>query len=79
MTSNFDKFTEELEKDRKAGRTDMCPLGGDDPHPLGYHPDERNGFVVDGKQVCEDCYFKSWGKEIDEHPIGVPHRRGPMT
>jgi hypothetical protein len=33
-----------------------------------------NRLTSDGC-MCSDCYFVQLGKEIEEHPIGVPRRR----
>ena len=30
---------------------------------------------IGGKEVREDCYYGSFGKEIDDYPIGVFRRR----
>jgi hypothetical protein len=52
-----------------------CPVCGeviDQNDPQG-----PQTMVVEGrsKQVCVDCYFNSFGKVLDEHPIVGP--RGP--
>ena len=26
--------------------------------------------------ICDDCYYDAVGELVEEHPIGVPHRRG---
>lgn len=31
-------------------------------------------YQIENGVTCEDRYFEEFGKEIDEHPIGVPHK-----
>jgi hypothetical protein len=28
--------------------------------------------TIDGKPVCDDCYFEEFGEELDKNPIGMP-------
>lgn len=33
---------------------------------------------VGGQEVCEDCYFETFGEEIEKYPIGRGQVRGIM-
>jgi hypothetical protein len=39
------------------------------------HPDPPR--FIDKKEVCEDCYWKSLGDVLEQHPIHHPGRHGP--
>ncbi len=32
-------------------------------------------YMIDGKPVCKEHYFKELGEEIEKHPIGVVPKR----
>jgi len=32
---------------------------------------------IDGRDVCDDCYFKAIGALVEQHPIHTPGRHGP--
>lgn len=46
-------------------REPLCQCG----EPLGPRVDGIR-HTINGKEVCEDCYFDSLGKLVDEHSIG---------
>jgi hypothetical protein len=37
----------------------------------GVHSDDVR--TINGKPVHEDCYFEDFGREIESHPIVMPH------
>jgi len=32
--------------------------------------------TIDGKEVCDDCYFDAIGAQVEKHPITTPGRHG---
>jgi len=31
---------------------------------------------LDGKEICDDCYFEAIGAHVERHPIHTPIRHG---
>lgn len=44
-----------------------------------HHDDEDNTKRIDGKVVCDDCYFTKFSNEIEQHPICPGEIHGPRT
>ena len=73
MPINMAKLLEGLEKNLVKNFQEKCSKC---KNVLEDFPEDHQMVVIKKKKVviCGDCYFNKFGKEIDRHPIGVPHR-----
>lgn len=39
------------------------------------HETTTGNRLTDAGCMCSDCYYAELGKEIEEHPLGVPRKR----
>jgi len=66
MALGYAEFLRQLEEDLKNPPKCPCCKEPFEPRVDGV----RN--KLGGTEVCDDCYYDVWGKEIDEHPIARP-------
>ncbi len=51
--------------DSPASKEPLCECG----EPLGPRLDGKR-HTINGKEVCDDCYFDSFGQLADEYGVG---------